>query len=223
MPRAFDLIIFDWDGTLMDSAARIVSCMQAAAEASQLPIPSDEAVRDIIGLAMPQVMQRLFPQAPQLHEVFFAHYRRQFINADQTPSPLFASIPQLLERLAAEDYLLAVATGKSRAGLQRALQGTATEQYFVTSRCADEAHSKPHPQMLLDILDQLGVEPQRALMVGDTEYDMVMAHNAGVAAVAVSYGAHDVARLHALQPRACFDDLALLPDWLSTQPINGEG
>jgi phosphoglycolate phosphatase len=209
------LLVFDWDGTLMDSAARIVSCMQAAMRELGVESPGTARVTEIIGLGLQEALDALFPGVPQaLREALADRYRYHFLVADPTPSVLFPGVRETLQTLHAQGYLLAVATGKSRRGLDRALDEIGLAHLLDASRCADEAFSKPHPQMLLDILDHLAVEPREALVIGDTAYDLLMAHNAGVAAVAVCYGVHEPARLRRLQPLACLDRVTDLLPWL---------
>ena len=211
----FSLIVFDWDGTLMDSQARIVDCLQAAFVEVGQPMPSREAAADIIGLGLDDAMARLWPAADAAQRQLVGdHYRRHFLGGNTTPSALFPGALETLERLHAAGYLLAVATGKSRRGLDLALAETGLAGHFQATRCADESFSKPHPQMLLEIMDELGVAPARTLMIGDTEYDLQMAANAGAAALAVCYGVHAPERLRALRPLACLNSLAAIPDWL---------
>src|SRR3990170_9116861 len=155
MNRQFDLIVFDWDGTLMDSAAKIVRCMQAAAEDVGIPDPGSAAIRDIIGLGLSEAMQVLFPeQAPVRRAELVERYRRHFLELDTTETPLFPGVKQGLTQLTGQGYLLAIATGKARHGLDRVLDDTGMRHLFTSSRCADEAFSKPHPQMLDDLLHQ---------------------------------------------------------------------
>lgn len=215
MNRRYDLIVFDWDGTLMDSEAKIVTCMQAAIADVDLPDPGRAAVRQIIGLGLQEAMRALFPAADAADcERLAARYREHFLHLDRTESALFPGVTAGLEAFARAGYRLAVATGKARRGLDRVLEETATAHLFCATRCADEAFSKPHPRMLEDILDQTGVEAQRALMVGDTSYDLEMARNAGVAGLAVSYGAHPRERLMACRPLACLDSFRAVCAWL---------
>jgi len=210
-----ELIAFDWDGTLMDSEARIVTCLQAAFVDLALPAPSHAAARDIIGLGLEESMLRLYPTADAtLCANLIERYRQHFLVTNPTRSQLFAGVREALEQLAAHGYLLAVATGKSRVGLNLALAETDLNGFFHATRCADETCSKPNPQMLFDIMDELGVRPAATLMVGDTEYDLQMAHNAGTAAVAVCCGVHSSERLLAFQPLACLDSVSALPAWL---------
>lgn len=220
--KPYDLIVFDWDGTLMDSEVRIVTCMQRAASDTGNPVPLDSAVREIIGLSMEHAVQRLFPgiDAPGMGDVIEA-YRVHWLG-DQVPdSQLFPGARELLTALAEENYLLAVATGKSRRGLDKVLLDSGLGELFHATRCADEAFSKPHPQMLQDILVDLDTGPQRALVIGDTEYDMQMAANAGVEALGVAYGAHDAQRLVACGALKVLAGLAELPPWLMQRSMTG--
>jgi len=215
MNRQFDLIVFDWDGTLMDSEAKIVRCMQAAAVDVGIPDPGAEAIRDIIGLGLNEAMQVLFPeQAPVRRAELVERYRRHFLELDTTGMPLFPGVTQGLTQLTQQGYLLAIATGKARRGLNRVLDDTGMRHLFVSSRCADEAFSKPHPQMLEDILDETGVDAGRALMVGDTVYDMEMARSAKVAGLAVSYGVHARERLLDCGALACLDSFPEVCAWV---------
>jgi phosphoglycolate phosphatase len=215
MNRQYDLIVFDWDGTLMDSEAKIVRCMQAAALDVGIPDPGATAIRDIIGLGLSEAMQVLFPeQAPIRRAELVERYRRHFLELDSTGMPLFPGVSQGLTQLMQQGYLLAIATGKARRGLNRVLDDTGMRHLFVSSRCADEAFSKPHPQMLEDILDHTGVDAGRALMVGDTVYDMKMARNANVAGLAVSYGVHARERLLDCGALACLDSFPEVCAWV---------
>lgn len=212
----YQLVVFDWDGTLMDSEARIVSCIQAAARDAGIVAPSHEAARDIIGLGLAEAIARLFPAADeQALGRLVARYRHHWLGEQLAPAPLFDGARDVLRDLEAAGYLLAVATGKSRRGLDRVLDETGLRPHFVATRCADEAYSKPHPQMLLDILERVGMAPQQALVVGDTEYDMQMASSARVHAVGVSHGVHTPERLQRSGAITCFDQLTALPHWLA--------
>jgi phosphoglycolate phosphatase len=211
----FQLIVFDWDGTLMDSEAKIVACIQAAFEDVGEPAPTLEAARNIIGLGLDDAMAELWPQAgPDQWRRVGDRYRYYFLGGDQTPSTLFPGARELVDWLLDEGYLLAVATGKSRRGLDISLEATGLADRFHATRCADETFSKPHPEMLLQIMDELGVVGTDTLMVGDTEYDMQMASNAGARALAVCYGVHDRERLLMQGPLGCLETLAELRPWL---------
>jgi phosphoglycolate phosphatase len=215
MTRQFDLIVFDWDGTLMDSEAKIVRCMQAAATDVGIPDPGVEAVRDIIGLGLNEAMQVLFPEHFSAHKAeLVGRYRQHFLELDNTDMPLFPGVTQGLSQLTEQGYLLAIATGKARRGLNQVLDETGMRHLFASSRCADEAFSKPHPKMLEDILEETGVDAERALMVGDTIYDMEMARNAKVAGLAVSYGVHARDRLLGCGALACLDSFPEVCAWV---------
>ena len=213
----FQLIVFDWDGTLMDSEARIVSCIQAAfSDLGELP-PPKEVARDVIGLGLNEAMTVLWPDGEaQQRAALVERYRHHFLGTDETDSNLFPGARWVLETLRSRGLLLAIATGKSRRGLERVLASTGLKAYFQATCCADEAPSKPHPAMLQRIMTSLAVPPENTLMIGDTEYDMQMAQNAGVAALAVSYGVHSPERLLAYQPLACLPELRAIPDWIET-------
>ena len=209
----YDLVIFDWDGTVMDSTGRIVSCMQLAAVDLGLPSLADEAVRSIIGLGLPEAIATLYPQLDGAGiESMRERYAFHFIAAEVIPSALYPGAEALLTRLREAGMKLAVATGKSRKGLQRVWGNTGLERYFHASRCADESHSKPHPAMVLELLEEMAVPAQRAIVIGDTTFDLEMARAAGVDRVAVSYGAHPVEKLLPCEPLAVIDKLHhLLP------------
>jgi len=214
-PTRYRLIVFDWDGTLMDSAAMIVSCVQAASRDIGLPVPSDGRARHIIGLGLGDAMAYLFPQLDpaQYREVADRYRHHFFVRGGETP--LFEGTPELLEELFDAGFLLAVATGKGRRGLDRELNSTGLKRFFHATRCADESFSKPHPAMLLEIIEELGVSAERTLMVGDTTHDLEMAQSAGVSRLAVGYGAHPRDHLIGRMPLACVDDVASLRTWIA--------
>ncbi|MFQ6023673.1 MAG: HAD-IA family hydrolase [Acidiferrobacterales bacterium] len=215
MKRRYDLVVFDWDGTLMDSEAKIVRCLSAAMRDAGVSDPGDEAVRDIIGLGMEEAAGRLVPGlGTQVRDKVIERFRQHYLHLDKTELAFFPGVEEGLNGLAQDGYLLAVATGRPRRGLDRLMAEAGLEQLFVATRCADEAFSKPHPAMLEDILDETGVTTKQTLMVGDTVYDMQMARNAGVEALAVSYGVHDRARLLACGPVACLDSFDEVCRWL---------
>ncbi len=222
----FKLIVFDWDGTLMDSEARIVACMQAAVGDAGIAPVSRAHVRDVIGLGLREAVHRLLPGIEsEIQERVAERYRHHFLEVDQTPSELFPGVREVLEWLERQDYLLAVATGKGRRGLGKVLDSTGLGAHFHATRCADETQSKPHPAMLLELMDQLGVRPRETLMVGDTEYDLLMAQNAGACGLAVCYGTQDPDRLLQHRPLACIEDLRELRGWLTAvaaAPFGGD-
>lgn len=217
--RRFELLVFDWDGTLMDSQQQIVQCIQAAAADLGLSVPSHAAASNIIGLGLTEAIEQLFPgQGAALRQDMVQAYRRHFLDAGiGSQSRLFEGAEAVLNELGKADYLLAVATGKSRSGLIRVFEHTGLGDLFDYTRCADETFSKPHPAMLEEIMERLGVLPEATLMIGDTEYDLQMAANAGVAAVGVSYGAHEPERLLRHGPLVVLNHIRDLPGWLRAQ------
>jgi phosphoglycolate phosphatase len=216
--QRFELLVFDWDGTLMDSEARIVACLQGAIADLGLPVRDVAALRNIIGLGLAEAIETLFPGSDAAtRQAVVERYRHHFLVADPTPSALFEGAAEVLHGLAAQGYLLAVATGKGRRGLDKVLEETGLGPLFHATRCADETFSKPHPQMLLELMEHLGADPQATLMIGDTEYDMEMARNARTHALAVSYGVHHPERLLRHQPLGCLDRIGDLPVWLNTK------
>jgi phosphoglycolate phosphatase len=214
------LVIFDWDGTLMDSAQQIVSAMQASIEDLKLETRTDEACKDIIGLGLKEAIERLYPGSDErLLQEIVERYRFHWLNDDRG-SEMFPGAAETLYRLKDAGFKLAVATGKGRAGLDKVLGTTGLSSVFDASRCSDETISKPHPKMLLELLEALDIHPRHAIMVGDTEYDIQMAHNASVGPVAVSYGVHEVDRLLSFNPLVCLDRIDQLPDWLLNRQAN---
>ncbi|WP_101674985.1 HAD-IA family hydrolase [Alloalcanivorax mobilis] len=209
----YDLVIFDWDGTLMDSTGRIVACMHLAGADVALPRLEDDQVRGIIGLGLPEAIRTLWPGIVDDHlERLRERYAVHFVAAEQVPSALYPGARLVLDALAGAGCRLAVATGKSRKGLQRVWHSSGLGECFQGSRCADETHSKPHPAMVEELLEEMAVPAGRALVVGDTSFDLEMARAAGVDRVAVSYGAHPVETLLNYQPLAVIDALPqLLP------------
>jgi len=213
--RRYTLVVFDWDGTLIDSAGTIVECIQDASREMGLTVPERERARHVIGLGLHDSLRHAVPDLPrERYRDFADRYRRHFLARESSMS-LFEGVPRLLAGLHERGVLLAVATGKSRAGLDRALVASDLGAYFCASRCADETHPKPHPAMLLELMQELDAEPERVLMVGDTSHDLEMARNAGVDAVAVGYGAHPEHELRALAPRACVASVDELVQWLT--------
>jgi phosphoglycolate phosphatase len=199
----------------MDSAGKIVRCFESAMRDAGLPSPGAAAIRNIIGLGLKEAVASLLPQCDAATQAqVVARYRAHFLHLDRTETQLFPGVREGLTRLAERGYRLAIATGKARQGLQRVLADTGLAQLFVASRCADEALSKPHPQMLLDILKETAVPAGAALMVGDTVYDMQMARSAQVDGLGVSYGVHDREELLAQGALACLDSFSEVDRWL---------
>lgn len=217
MNGRYELIVFDWDGTVMDSADRIVTGVQAAVAELGLPPRSPEAIRNIIGLALREAIATLYPEFDTATVDRVVHgYRRHYLASASTPAPapLFDGAGETLRALHDAGYLLGVATGKGRRGLEQNLAESGLGDLFHATRCADDAPSKPHPGMLEQLMEVLGATPDRTLMVGDTVYDLEMARNAGADAVAVSYGVHGRERLEAAGPLAHLDRLPDLLAWL---------
>lgn len=216
MARRFELLVFDGDGTLLDSAAAIVAAIKAACRDLGLPTPDDERARHVIGLGLHDALRHVSPALPEeRYPQMVARYRHHYLSHDHELQ-LFAGVAELIGELAEAGYLLAVATGKSRLGLDRSLRMSGLGRYFHASRCADECFSKPHPQMLEELLAELSIDAGRALMIGDTTHDLQMARNAGVASLAVAYGAHPAVALDALQPLGRVRTPGELSAWLRT-------
>ncbi|WP_018610058.1 HAD-IA family hydrolase [Uliginosibacterium gangwonense] len=214
MARQFDLIVFDWDGTLMDSTALIVAAIQAACRDVGVDVPDRERAAYVIGLSLAGAMSTIAPHLPEVEQQRMAErYRYHFLARDQELT-LFEGTRELLDALRAQDYLLAVATGKARRGLDRVLASSGLDAVFHATRCADESFSKPHPAMLLELMEEFQVSPERTVMIGDTTHDLLMARNAGVPALAMSYGAHSVEELQQEAPLAILHSMTDLREWL---------
>jgi len=212
--RRFDLIVFDWDGTLADSTAIIALAIREALRDMGEPVPDDEAARYVIGLGLADALRTVAPALPEArHAELVAHYRTRYLAAEQD-IPMFAGALDLLDELDRAGYYLAVATGKSRMGLDRVLTKNGLARRFHATRCADEGMPKPNPDMLLHLMDRLGVEPSATLMIGDTTHDLMLARNAGVSAVAVTYGAHAREPLARLAPIGTVHSMTELAQWL---------
>jgi len=205
------LLMFDWDGTLIDSSEKIIQSMQRAADTSGLPALSDARVKSIIGLGLPEAIHTLYPQVDvDSRENFREHYAKHYLEADQIPCEFFPGVMETLEHFKLEGHELVVATGKARRGLNRILTNMRLLDFFHGSRCSDETQSKPHPQMLQELLQEFSRHPHEAIMVGDTTFDMEMAQRADVPRIAVSYGVHSVDELTKFDPKAvihCFEEL----------------
>ena len=212
----YELLIFDWDGTLCDSTGRIVDSMRSAAHETGLRVVHDSEIQNIIGLGLPEAIRTVWPeilddQLPPMK----AAYARHFVSDSPVMMSLFDGAAELLDRYAGTRRL-AVATGKSRKGLDRILTDLSMHSVFDITRCADETRSKPDPCMLFEILSELNVSPERALMVGDTTFDLEMASAAGMHSVGMSHGAHDEARLLACEPRVICHSIQELTNWIET-------
>ena len=212
----YSLIVFDWDGTLFDSAAVITDCIQQAARDMALPVPDRRTASHVIGLGLHDSLRHALPALRQENYAeFLALYRGYFLEREDSLQ-LFPGVTELLVELKARGHRLAVATGKPRHGLDRALQASGIGPLFAASRCGDETHPKPHPAMLLELMRELQLEAAQLLMIGDTSHDLGMAASAGVEAVAVAYGAHPEESLLAFAPRACVSSVMELRQWLTT-------
>lgn len=221
--RPYQLLIFDWDGTLMDSVARIVDCLRLASDSVLGPAErSTDDLKEVIGLGLNEALRQLHPDCSRAQIQAMADaYRYQYMQVNQTSSRLFYGVEELLQRLEQQGYWLAIATGKGREGLDQVLQLTGLTDRFHCTRCASETFSKPHPLMLEEILQQTGLDAREALMIGDTEYDMEMARNAQMDRLGVSYGVHPGERLHKHQPIGCLDDIRQLDDFLKQLSLQG--
>lgn len=199
----------------MDSVDRIVASMQAACEDVGINEPTSDQVKEIIGLGLKEALHTLFPdQEPSMYDRLTEQYRQHFVYQSKVESRLFDGAHDTLVNLADSGYILAVATGKARRGLDKVLEETGLSDLFEITRCADETRSKPHPQMLYEIMNYLDVSPSQTLMVGDTEYDMAMASAANTVSMGVSYGVHSKERLLAHEPVTCLDDIRDICKWL---------
>ncbi|MCF8178820.1 MAG: HAD-IA family hydrolase [Sulfuritalea sp.] len=217
MAKRFELIVFDWDGTLMDSTGAIVASVQAAARDLGIQPPSDDRAQHIIGLGLIDALRHALPDLPADRYAEVAQrYRHHYMSRD-SDLRLFAGVVELIDELTQAGHVLAVATGKTRKGLDRAFEVCGLGPRFQSSRCADECHSKPHPQMLEELMEEFGIEPDATVMIGDTTHDLLMARNAGVAALGVAYGAHPRENLEAERPLFCAADVAQLATWLRQQ------
>jgi phosphoglycolate phosphatase len=215
-PRRYRLLAFDWDGTLADSTALIAGALQQTCRELGLAVPDDTAAKHVIGLGYQDSIRYL---APALEEHHHAHFTQRFgthyLKGDAA-IPLFAGVREMLAELEARGFMLGIATGKSRRGLTRVLEQHRIAHHFDVSRCADEGFPKPHPDMLLTLMEQAAVEPGDTLMIGDTTHDLQLARNAGVASLAVAYGAHPPQGLVEMSPLATLHSIEELRAWLAT-------
>jgi phosphoglycolate phosphatase len=213
-PRQFDLIAFDWDGTLFDSTQIIVRCIQQAVADVGGAVPSDRDAAYVIGMGLMDALAHAAPDVPrERYAELGTHYRKHYL-ARQNDLSLFQGVLPMLADLRRRQHRIAVATGKSRRGLDEVLQSVQLAGVFDASRTADETAGKPDPLMLVELMREFGAAPERTLMIGDTTHDLQMAVNAGCASAAVSYGAHTVEGFEALQPRAVLHSVGELHAWL---------
>lgn len=216
--RNYDLVVFDWDGTLLDSTGAIVKAIQAASRDIGATPPSDEKARYVIGMGLREALMYAVPELPESrYDDLVDAYRKHYLSGDHELT-LFAGVEGLLKTLQEENRWVAVATGKSRLGLDRALGHSGLGRYFDTTRTADETRSKPHPQMLEEIINQFAVDPERTLMIGDTTHDLLMAQNARAHGLGITHGAHPVSALRDCTPVALVDSIPDLSNWIK---ING--
>lgn len=219
---SWKLLIFDWDGTLMDSAGHIIAAVRAAAEDIDFPPPAEDDVRHVIGLGLREAISTAMPELDDAaYQRFVEAYRQRFWQASLHGQALFSGAREVLLELKAAGYLLAVATGKGKNGLRRVLDDEKLHQVFDVTRCAEETISKPDPRMLREILDDLGMAASDSLMIGDTTYDLEMAARLNMDRLAVSYGAHSRKLLRMHDPLGFLEDVRDLPDWLASSRRTG--
>ena len=212
----YSLLVFDWDGTLIDSIEQITTSLQAASNIICNEKVTEEAARGVIGLGLQEAIKRLHPEKEQcLIEKMADAYRHHYLHENKVPSHLFEGVTDMLDELKSTGFTLAIATGKSRGGLDHSIIEHDVAHYFSTTRCAGEYLSKPHPEMLLGIVDDTQTNTEQTLMIGDSEHDLMMANNAGIDSIAVTHGAHSADKLMAHKPLLCLDRVTDLPKFLS--------
>ncbi len=218
--KQFPLLVFDWDGTLVDSIERIVTSLQFASRHTVDIHLSETQARDVIGLGLMEAIAKLHPEldtqqhSAKLNNIADA-YRQHYLHDNKVPAPLFSGVNQLLNELREDGYTLAISTGKSRAGLEQSINQHQVADYFSTTRCAGENKSKPHPEMLYEILDELNFPATQTLMIGDSEHDLKMASNANIKSIGVTHGVHDAATLNKHNPLTCLTDITELSAYLN--------
>ena len=213
--KTYQCVVFDWDGTLMDSIQKIVECLQAAAQDVDLPVPTRNVARNVIGLGLNESMLTVFGEISETKVLeLVERYKFHFVEKNRTSQRFYSSVKFGLNTLDQTGVGLCVATGKARRGLDRILKQEQLESFFLYTRCADESRSKPHPQMLLDVLAYTALNPEQVLMVGDTSYDMEMAVAAKIDAVGITYGAHSSEQLLSSGANHLVDDFQELLGWL---------
>lgn len=214
LKNRFSHVIFDWDGTLMDSTGRIVSAMQATAKNLSIDVPSEETVKSIIGLSMQAVLDKVFPEACDVTRAkILEEYRYQYVEGDNTPTPLFEGSIPLLNWLKEQEVIISVATGKARNGLQRVMKEVDLIDFFDSTICADEASSKPNPHMVEILLEQSGKRKEEVVVIGDSIHDLKMAMNAGVSSIAVTSGADEQDALSQHNPIQILESVCHLRAW----------
>ena len=212
----YSLLVFDWDGTLIDSIEQITNSLQAASKIIHNEEITEDAARGVIGLGLEEAVERLHPNKEKsLTKKMADAYRHHYFNDNNVPAPLFEGVTEMLDELKNAGFILTIATGKSRAGLDHSIAEHDIGHYFSTTRCAGEYRSKPHPEMLLGIINDSKIKTEHTLMIGDSEHDLMMANNAGVDSIAVTHGAHSADRLMEHNPLLCLDSVADLSKFLS--------
>ena len=216
----YPLLVFDWDGTLVDSIERIVTSLQHASRHAADTDISETRAKNVIGLGLTEAILQLHPDLDTNHESHILEniadaYRQHYLYDNPIPAPLFSGVSELIADLRNKGYTLAISTGKSRAGLERSIHEHKLAEYFATSRCAGENKSKPHPEMLHEILQQLNFSADQGLMIGDSEHDLKMANNANMQSIGVTQGVHDVATLAKHNPLVCLHNITDLSDYLN--------
>ena len=218
--KKYPLLVFDWDGTLVDSIERIVTSLQFASKRAIDTEVSESQAKDVIGLGLMEAIRRLHPEleaqqhAAELNGIADA-YRQHYLFDNTVPAPLFDGVHEMLVELRNDGYTLAISTGKSRRGLEMSINEHGVAEHFATTRCAGENKSKPHPEMLHEILDELNFTAGKTLMIGDSEHDLQMAKNANMNSIAVTHGVHDAETLEKIDPLTCLNDVTRLSDYLS--------
>lgn len=218
--KHFPLLVFDWDGTLVNSIERIVTSLQFASKQTEGISLSEGQAKDVIGLGLMEAITKLHPELDakqdtvKLTKVADA-YRQHYLHENNVPAPLFNGVYEMLDELRGDGYTLAISTGKSRAGLEQSINEHQVADYFTTTRCAGENKSKPHPEMLLEILEELNFSATQTLMIGDSEHDLKMAGNANMQCIGVTHGVHDAATLNKHNPLTCLADITDLSGYLN--------
>jgi len=222
--KRFSLLVFDWDGTLVDSIERIVTSLQFASKQTVGVELGETQARDVIGLGLMEAIAKLHPElsterhTTELNNIADA-YRQHYLYDNAVPAPLFTGVNQLLNDLCDDGYTLAISTGKSRQGLDQSIAEHNVADYFVTTRCAGENKSKPHPEMLHEILRELNFSATQALMIGDSEHDLKMANNANMQCIGVTHGVHNATTLEKHNPLTCLTDITELSGYLNHNTI----
>ncbi len=217
--KHFPLLVFDWDGTLVDSIERIVTSLQFASKDITNILIDDTQAKNVIGLGLIEAVSKLHPELEKINDTVSINniadaYRQHYLYQNNVPAPLFGGVREMLNELRAEDFILSISTGKSRAGLEQSINEHQLADYFTTTRCASENKSKPDPEMLFEILDELNFSAEQTLMIGDSEYDLKMANNANIRSVGITHGVHDALTLNKHKPLTCLNNIAELSAYL---------